>query len=295
MSADPPHGGQLGQFLKARRAELAPDDVGLPSGDSHRRVSGLRREEVAQLASISVDYLSRLERGRVPASTTVLTALAQALRLDDDQRAYMYQLGGKPAAARRPPPVQKARPAMKRLLAQLTETPALVIGKRFDILAWNPMAAALYTDFAAYEPRHRNYLYLLFNDPAMRALQPDWNYAASTSTASLRMEAANDPDDPRLAQLVGELSLHHDEFRTWWAAHKVNRTTAGRKHYNHPVVGELTLDCDMWDSPEGGGQRLMVLTAEPGTPSHERLRILASWAATPHAAVSDPDVRSGTV
>ena len=120
----------------------------------------------------------------------------------------------------------------------------------------------------------------------MRALQGDWSEAASTSTASLRMEAAHDCDDPALAVLVGELSVQHEEFRNWWAAHKVTGTTAGRKHYCHPVVGELILDCDMWESPDGGGQRLMVLTAEPGTASHERLRILASWAATPHPSVS---------
>jgi len=144
------HANQLGEFLKARRAQLTPAEVGLPVADSRRRVTGLRREEVAQLASISVDYLSRLERGRVPASPTVLATLAQALRLGDDQRAYMYRLAGKAPATKRRPTVQKVRPAMRRLLDQLTETPALVIGKCLDILAWNPMASALYTDFEAY-------------------------------------------------------------------------------------------------------------------------------------------------
>jgi transcriptional regulator with XRE-family HTH domain len=272
---------QLGEFLKARRAQLTPADVDLPHTDGHRRVPGLRREEVAQLASISVDYLSRLERGRVPASASVLTTLADALRLDADQRAYLYTLAGKVPAARRRRAPQQTRPAMLRLLDQLTESPALVIGKRLDVLAWNPAATALYTDFAAYDPPRRNYVYLLFNDPAVRALHTDWAHAASTSVATLRMEAAKDPDDPALAALVGELSVQHEEFRTWWAAHKVTTTSAGRKHYRHPVVGELTLDCDMWESPEGGGQRLMVLTAEPGTASHDRLRILASWTATP--------------
>jgi transcriptional regulator with XRE-family HTH domain len=285
---------QLGEFLKARRAQLTPADVGLPVSDSHRRVTGLRREEVAQLAAISVDYLSRLERGRVPASATILVTLAQALRLDDDQRDYMYRLAGKAQATKRRLTVQKVRPAMRRLLDQLTETPALVIGKRFDILAWNTMAAALYTDFEAYAPPRRNYLYLLFNDPAMKALQSDWETAASTATASLRMEAAKDPEDPGLTLLVGELSMQHQAFRAWWAAHKVTATTAGRKHYSHPVVGELTLDCDMWDSPEGDGQRLMVLTADPGTPSHDRLLILASWAASPHAVVTETEARPGT-
>ena len=284
---------QLGEFLKARRAQLTPSDVGLPPTDAPRRVPGLRREEVAQLASISVDYLSRLERGRVPASAVVLPTLAQALRLDADQRAYLYMLAGKTPAVRRRPP-QRARPAMRRLLDQLTETPALVIGRRLDVLAWNPAAVALYTDFGAYEPPRRNYVYLLFNDPAVRALHTDWVHAASTSVASLRMEAAGDPDDPALAALVGELSVQHEEFRAWWAAHKVRTTTGGHKHYRHPVVGELTLDCDMWDSPDGGGQRLMVLTAEPGTASHDRLRILTSWTATPPTSAGRPDIAPRT-
>jgi transcriptional regulator with XRE-family HTH domain len=285
---------QLGDFLKARRAQLTPSDVGLALGHGHRRVPGLRREEVAQLASISVDYLSRLERGRVPASATVLMTLARALGLDDDQRAYMYALAGKAPAIRRRRAPQRVRPAMRRLLDQLTETPALVIGKRLDVLAWNEAATALYTDFAAYEPPRRNYVYLLFNDPSVRGLHPEWAQAASTSVATLRMEAADDPDDPVLAALVGELSVQHEEFRTWWAAHKVTTTTSGRKHYRHSIVGDLTLDCDMWDSPEGGGQRLMVLTAEPGTPSHDRLRILTPWTTTPHSSRSEPRIAPRT-
>lgn len=286
---------QFGDFLKARRAQLTPADVGLSETGAPRRVRGLRREEVAQLASISVDYLSRLERGRVPASATVLETLARALRLDDDQRSYAYQLAGKPGTPRRRRAGQKVPPAMLRLLDQLKETPALVVGKRLDILAWNAVAAALYTDFAAYRPPRRNYVYLLFNDPAMRALHADWTKAASTSVETLRMEAAQDPDDPALATLVGELSVQHEEFRAWWAAHRVHLPAAGQKHYRHPVVGELTLDCDMWESPDGAGQRLMILTAEPGTASHDRLRILASWSATPHTAPSDEPVGPGSV
>ena len=213
----------------------------------------------------------------------MLATLAQALRLDDDRRAYMYRLAGKAPAARRRHAPQRVRPAMRRLLDQLTETPALVIGKRLDVLAWNPAATALYIDFGAYRPPRRNYVYLLFNDSAMRTLHPERVQAAKTSVATLRMEAAEDPDDPALAALAGELSVQHEEFRTWWAAHDVTTTTSGRKHYRHALVGDLPLDCDLWDSPEGGGQRLMVLTAEPGTASHDRLRILGSWTASPIA------------
>jgi transcriptional regulator with XRE-family HTH domain len=267
----------LGDFLKARRAQLTPHEVGLPETGTRRKVAGLRREEVAQLAAISVDYLTRLEQGRVRASASVLVTLSRALRLDDDQQAYLYELAGKTPVPRRRP-AQQARPAMRRLLDQLTQTPAVVLGRRLDILAWNAGATALYTDFARLPARRRNYVRLLFTDPAVRALHADWEHDARTVVASLRMEAARDPDDPELAVLVGELSVLDADFRTWWATHQVTRTGGyGTKHYRHPLAGDLTLDCDTWDSPDGSGQRLMVLTAEPGTPSFERLRILASW------------------
>jgi transcriptional regulator with XRE-family HTH domain len=279
MSSAPNHRHEVGDFLKARRAQLTPEEAGLPDGGSVRKVTGLRREEVAQLASISVDYLTRLEQGRVQASAPVLMTLARALCLDDDQQTYLYQLVGKTPLRRGRRPVQKPRPAMRRLLDQLTETPAIVLGRRMDILAWNAGAVALYTDFARIPADRRNYVRLIFTDPAFRALHAEWEHDASTVVATLRMEAANDPDDPELALLVGELAVQDPDFRTWWATHQVAGTSYGTKHYRHPIVGDLTLDCDTWNGPDGSGQRLMVLTAEPGTPSHERLRILASWVA----------------
>jgi transcriptional regulator with XRE-family HTH domain len=275
----------LGDFLKARRAQLTPRAVGLPEAGTRRKVAGLRREEVAQLAAISVDYLTRLEQGRVQASASVLITLSRALRLDDDQQAYLYELAGKAPLPRRRP-VQRARPAMRRLLEQLTQTPAVVLGRRLDILAWNAGATALYTDFARLPPRRRNYVRLMFTDPVVRALHADWEHDGRRVVASLRMEAAKDPADPELAVLVGELSVQDPDFRTWWASHQVAGTGYGTKHYRHPLVGDLTLDCDTWDSPDGSGQRLMVLTAEPGTPSYERLRILCSWNAEPNAGLS---------
>jgi transcriptional regulator with XRE-family HTH domain len=279
MSPAPNHPHELGEFLKARRAQLKPQDVGLADGGAPRKVAGLRREEVAQLAAISVDYLTRLEQGRVQASVSVLTTLARALRLDDDQQTYLYQLVGKTPLRSRRRPAQKPRPAMRRLLDQLTETPAVVFGRRFDILDWNASAAALYTDFAQLPPHRRNYVHLLFTDPAFRALHAEWEHDASTVVAALRMEAAKDPDDPELAVLVGELAVQDPDFRTWWATHQVTGRSHGTKHYRHPIVGDLTLDCDTWNVPDDNGQQLMVLTAEPGTPSHEALRILTSWVA----------------
>jgi transcriptional regulator with XRE-family HTH domain len=279
MSPAPGSSVQLGAFLKARRAELTPREVGLPDHDMNRRVAGLRREEVAQLAAISVDYYTRLEQGRKQASASVLATLARALRLDEDQQTYIYALAGKARPRRRT--AQRLRPPMRRLLDQLTETPAIVLGRRMDILAWNAMASALYTDFDALRPTQRNYVRLLFADPAMRALHRDWEEAARTAVAALRMEAATDPDDADLAVLVGELSVQDSDFRTWWAAHHTTSASYGTKNYRHPIVGDLALDCDMWTSPDGSNQRLMAVTAEPGTPSYQGLRILASWTAQP--------------
>jgi len=274
--------GDLGAFLKARRAQLTPHEVGLPEADSHRKVAGLRREEVAHLAAISVDYYTRLEQGRVQASASVLATLARALRLDDDQQTYLYEIAGKTdARPRRRRAAQRVRPAARRLLEQLTETPTLVLGERMDILAWNHAATALYTDFAGIPAARRNYVYLLFTDPAFRGMHLEWEHDARDAVAALRMEAAKDPDDPALAQLVGELSVQDADFRTWWAEHRVNSSSYGTKHYRHPAVGELTLDCDTWDSPDGSGQRLMVLTAKPGSTSHDALRILISSASRP--------------
>ncbi|WP_405475821.1 helix-turn-helix domain-containing protein [Streptomyces sp. NBC_00009] len=267
----------FGAFLRARRAQLDPRECGLPETESARRVAGLRREEVAQLAAISVDYYTRLEQGRVRASAPVLTTLARALRLNDDQQRYLYELAGRTdARPRHRRPAQRTRPAMRRLLDQLTYTPALVLGKRLDILAWNPAAVALYTDFTAVPADRCNYLHLMFTDPAIRGMHQDWAHDARDAVAALRMEAAADPD---LARLVGELTIQNADFRTWWAEHRVNSATYGTKHYRHPSVGDLTLDCDTWASPDGTGQRLMVLTAQPDSPSHDALRILTSWTA----------------
>ncbi|MFI5892240.1 helix-turn-helix domain-containing protein [Actinoplanes sp. NPDC051513] len=270
---------ELGAFLKARRAGLTPRAVGLPELGGRRKVRGLRREEVAQLASISVDYYTRLEQGRVQASASVLATLARALRLDDDQKTYLYEVAGKTdALPRRRRAAQKVRPAMRRLLDQLA-TPAVVLGKRLDILAWNRSAAALYTDFAAVPVDRRNYVRVLFTHPQIRRMHLDWSHDARDAVAALRMRAAAEPDDPALALLVGDLSLQDEDFRTWWAEHRVTGAGYGTKRYHHPTAGDLTLDCDVWTSPDGSGQELMVLTAEPGSPSHDALRVLASWTA----------------
>jgi transcriptional regulator with XRE-family HTH domain len=279
----------LGAFLKARRAQLTPHEVGLPDGDGHRRVAGLRREEVARLASISVDYYTRLEQGRVQASASVLMTLARTLRLDEDQQTYLYEIAGKTDA--RPPrrrAEQKVRPAVRRLLDQLGSVPAVVLGRRLHILDWNPAATALYTTFSEVPAAERNYVRLLFTHRVFRGMHADWEHDARDAVAALRMEAARHPDDPELARLVGELSVQDADFRAWWAEHRVSSAGSGTKRYRHPVVGDLTLDCDTWNSPDDSGQRLMILTAEPGSPSADALRILFSWQGDDAPAAKTP-------
>ncbi|MFC8069415.1 helix-turn-helix domain-containing protein [Streptomyces sp. NPDC057293] len=280
---------ELGDFLKARRAELAPRAVGLPDSGGQRRVAGLRREEVARLAAISTDYYTRLEQGRLPASAPVLEALAEALRLDEDQRRYLFGLAGKETARPRRRTVQKVQPQLRRVLDDLTSTPAIVMGRRMDVIAWNPLAAALITDFGRVPEKHRNYVRILFTDPTMRRLYADWKSVARTAVAQFRMEAAKYPDDPRLTALVGELSVQDADFRTWWAAHHVAALSVGTKVLHHPVAGELSLDWDTLSASTDPDQQLVVWTAEAGSPTHDGLRILASWAAARQPAADPAD------
>jgi len=280
MSSRNPDRNELGGFLKARRAELEPRDVGLPDAGTHRRVAGLRREEVAQLAAISTDYYTRLEQGRISASATVLASLARVLRLDDDQRTYMYGLAGKnPATKPRRRAPQKVKPHMQRVLDHITDTPAIVMTPVHDILAWNQLAAALMIDFGEVPERERNFLRLIFTDPRMRTLYPDWEGLARAVISYIRMEAARKPDDARLAELVGDLSIRDPQFRQWWAGHHVAFKRRGARTYNHPVVGQITLDWNTLTSDAEPDQQLIIYTAEPGSPSEQALQVLAAWAA----------------
>lgn len=276
-AADP---AALGAFLKARRSQLTPRAVGLPEGGTHRRVDGLRREEVAQLAAISTDYYTRLEQGRIDASASVLESLTRVLHLDADQRIYLYELAGKsPSSRARRRSKQKVRPHLQRLLDQFTNTPAMVMTPIMDILAWNPLAAALMIDFGEIPERERNFLRLVFTDPRMRGLYPDWEGLARACVAYVHMEAAESPGDLRLATLVGELSVRDENFRQWWAGHSVAIKRRGTRAYNHPDVGEITLDWDTLSYYPDPEQQLIVYTAEPGSRSEEALRELAAWVA----------------
>ncbi len=267
---------ELGTFLKNRREQLAPRDVGLPDTNGPRRVVGLRREEVALLASISTDYYTRIEQGRISVSATVLTTLADVFQLDDDQRRYLFSLAGKPSARVPRQNRQKVQPQLHRLLDDLRTTPAIVMGRRMDVIGWNHLAAAMVVDFSQVPAKHRNYVRLLFTHPSMRALYADWESVARTSVAQLRMEAAKYPDDPRLASLVGELSVQEPQFAIWWAERGVASLTTGTKTLNHPIVGELVLDWDTLVEANDADQKLVIWTAEPGSSSHDALRRLAS-------------------
>ncbi|MET7292009.1 helix-turn-helix transcriptional regulator [Streptomyces griseoloalbus] len=283
--AGPPSGGldpraELSEFLRTRRARLKPEDVGLPDFGRHRRVPGLRREELAQLAGVSVAYYTRLEQGNGRnVSAEVLDSIAHALRLTSAERAHLTHLA-KPKRLRRKQAARTSqpRPALRQLLESMDTVPAYVVGRRSEILAWNRMAAALFGDWGGMPAQERNWARLVFLNPDYRELFVEWEHKASDMVAYLRMDAGRHPDDPQLSALVGELSVKSGEFRRLWAAHDVKEKSHGVKHVRHPLVGELTL---LWESfrPSGDStdQSLVTYFAEPGSPSAEALRLLASW------------------
>ncbi|MEV4440080.1 helix-turn-helix transcriptional regulator [Streptomyces sp. NPDC049577] len=277
----------LGAFLRTRRSRLRPEDVGLPDLGGRRRVAGLRREEIAQLAGVSVDYYVRIEQGRAShPSPAVLDALARALRLDEDETRHLHQLGGPRPAARSgdrpgPPARQQVRPMLRRLLGELRDVPAIVMGRRMDVLAWNPAARALLGDYGALAPAERNIPRITFLDPASRELFADWTACARENVAYLHLEAGRHPDDPQLASLIGELSLKSEDFRRWWAEHPVQDKTSGIKRFHHPLVGDLHLTYETLRVADDPDQALITYAAEPHTPSHDALHMLLSWTASP--------------
>ncbi|WP_406286411.1 helix-turn-helix transcriptional regulator [Embleya sp. NBC_00896] len=274
----------MGEFLRARREHLRPEDVGLTAFGGRRRVAGLRREELAGLAGVSVDYYTRMEQGRVKgASAAVLDALAKALRLDPDETAHLHRIARPAGSAGRTvrPPAQTVRPTLAHLLAALTEVPALIVGRNLDVLAWNPAATALFGDFGELPPAERNMVHMTFLRERSRELYGNWSECARENVAFLRREAGLRPDDPRLAALVGELSVKSPEFRTWWAEHAVREKTSGTKRFNHPVVGTFDLVYDTLRSGDDPTQALVTYVAAPNSAGHDALRLLLSWTAVP--------------
>ncbi|MFF3329176.1 helix-turn-helix domain-containing protein [Streptomyces sp. NPDC002888] len=270
---------ELSEFLRSRRARLKPEDVGLPDFGRHRRVPGLRREELAQLAGVSVAYYTRLEQGNGRnVSAEVLDSIARALRLTDAEHSHLTHLAKpkqhkKKSTAR----AQQTRASLRQLLDAIDGVPAYIGGRRSDILAWNRMAAALFGDWAELPPAERNWARMVFLRPEYRELFVDWEQKAIDMVSYLRMDAGCHPDDPKLSALVGELSVKSEEFRRLWATHDVKEKGYGVKRMHHPLVGDLTLSFESFRLADDSEQTLITYHAEPGSPSAEALRLLASW------------------
>jgi transcriptional regulator with XRE-family HTH domain len=273
------------EFLTTRRARLTPEQVGLPDYGA-RRVPGLRREEVAVLAGVSVPYYTRLERGDMSGvSDGVLQALARALQLDDAERAHLFDLAraAQPTVAsspRRRSAKQSVRPDLHWFLGSVTDAAAFVRNSRMDVLAANELGRALYFDMLASATQPANTARFVFLDPLAQSFYRDWPKSASECVAALRSAAGHDPFDRGLTDLVGELSTRSEEFRTRWAAHNVRFHDAALKHLHHSVVGDLDLYFNRLVIPGDHGLSLTTYVAEPGTASAESLRLLGSWAAT---------------
>ena len=271
-------------FLSSRRAKITPEQAGLSSYGRSRRVPGLRRSEVADLAGVSVEYYAQLERGNLAGvSESVLDALARALQLDEAEREHLGDLAraaGPARRSRRQPPAQQIRPGVARMLNGMTDVPAFVENGRLDVLATNPLGQALYAPAFADPARPANLARFNFLNPYARTFWSKWERAADDTVAMLRTEAGRDPFDKGLTDLVGELSTRSDEFRVRWAAHDVSLHRTGLKHIQHPVVGELHLSYEVMELSADPGLALVVFTAEEGSPDDDALRLLASWAAT---------------
>jgi hypothetical protein len=277
--------GEIREFLSTRRARISPEQAGLPVYGGHRRrVSGLRREEVALLAGISSEYYTRLERGTTTGvSQSVIDAIAHALQLDKAERTHLLDLlrtAGTTHPPRRRPARQRVRPTVQRVLDSMSGTPAFVLNGRLDLLTANDLGLALFSPIYADPVRPPNNARFIFLDPHATAFFRDWDKVANDTVALLRAEAGRDPYDRQLSDLIGELSTRSDEFRVRWAAHNVRIHTTGVKRIHHPVVGDLELAFESFPLAADPSQSLLTYTAEPGSPSQDALRLLASWAAT---------------
>jgi hypothetical protein len=276
---------EIRDFLSTRRARITPEQAGLPAYGGNRRVKGLRREEVAMLAGVSVDYYVRMERGSLAgASESVLDALASALRLDEAERTHLFALAkesgahGKPKRRTAPTTV---RPVVQQVLDAMTDAPAWVRNGRHDIVAMNQLARALYSPVLAAPRRPANTTRFVYLYPEeAREFFVDYDRIASDAAAMLRLEAGRNPHDKALIELVGELSTRSETFRQRWASHDVKFHRSGQKRLRHPVVGQLDLDFESMELSSAPGLQLNVYTAATGTPTADALKLLASWAAS---------------
>ncbi|GEL99190.1 helix-turn-helix transcriptional regulator [Cellulomonas terrae] len=273
----PPESGPLGEFLQASRARISPAEAGVTLYGDRRRVPGLRREELAMLAGVSSSYYTRLEQGQSRhASPQVLDALATALRLDDAERAHLHRLaasGGRRRPARKPP-VERADPALLELLAALGDVPALVLGRRSDVLAWNPVGHALLASHLPAVGSRPNMATLVFLDPETRDLYADWRAKAGAVVGNLRLVAGAHPDDAALALLVGSLTVASPEFASLWADHRVRPCATAQYELRHPLVGRLVVTQQTLRSVEHPDQTLVTHTTPAGSTSAEGLTLL---------------------
>ena len=285
---------EIREFLVSRRARITPDQAGLPVYGRNRRVKGLRREEVAMLAGVSVDYYTRLERGNLAgASESVLVALARALQLDEAEQAHLFDLAraaNAHPATRRRTPSNRVRPSVQRVLDALA-TPAWIRNGRADVVATNTLGRALYAPVYDDPARPANTARFTFLSPQAKDFYRAWDQTAHDTVAVLRAAAGHDPYDKGLSDLVGELSTRSAEFRTMWAVHDVLLHRTGTKNLHHPVAGDLDLTYEAFELPSDPGLRLLVYTAEPDTPTAQALGFLASWATTRHTAERDDATR----
>ena len=280
------------EFLTSRRAKISPQELGLPAG-TNRRVAGLRRSEVATLAGVSVEYYIRLERGAISgASPEILDAIARALRLDDAERAHLFDLAHAASPVARPPKRRSSKSwtphtSLQWALDAVTAGPAFVRNGRMDLLAVNALARAFYRDVYDMPGQPPNLARFTFLDERGRDFHADWDAAVDVVVSILRTEAGRDPHNKELHDLVGELSTRSQEFRRRWSSHNVRHHGAGFKTFRHPVVGEMTIAYEGLEMAAEPGLTLTIYSAEPGSPSEEALRLLASWAATEYSQQSD--------
>lgn len=282
----------VSEFLRTRRAKVTPEQVNLVVG-GRRRVPGLRREEVATLASVSVDYYARLERGNLSGvPDEVLESVAHALRLDEAEIAHLFDLARAaqpgPARRRRVATPAELRPSLQRFLDAVTDAPALVRNERMDLVAANQLGRALYAPLFTDPLRPANSARFMFLNPEARSFFPAWEQGANDIVAVLRGYAGRQPHDRSLSELIGELATRSEEFRTRWAAHNVRFHRTGLKRVHHPVVGSLELSYEAMELPANPGWTMFAYTAEPGSATGERLKLLASWAVTAASEVPAP-------
>ncbi|MEV4051172.1 helix-turn-helix domain-containing protein [Amycolatopsis sp. NPDC049688] len=281
---------EIKEFLSSRRARITPEQAGLPAYGGNRRVKGLRREEVALLAGVSVDYYVRMERGSLAGTSDgVLDALAAALQLDEAERDHLFHLARQSGVPRRRRPAAAVRPALQQVLDAITDAPAWICNGRYDVLATNHLARALYSPVLADTRRPANTARFVYLDPeAAETFFVDYDRIAADVAAKLRMEAGRNPHDEALIALVGELSTRSELFRQRWASHDVRLHRSGRKRLHHPVVGRLDLDVESMELPAEPGLLLNVYTAPTGTAAADGLALLASWAAGQEKAQPRP-------